>query len=193
MSIIPAPLPNSESSTTHSPTRVALVTGAAQGIGRGIALRLASDGFDVALNDILAKRDALGDVVREIEALGDGRRAIVVTGDVALEADVERAVEETVKQLGSLDVVCVSLLSVPSFNMIPGDECGLNPPFLFVDGRKCWRSSCGFNYRRFAFLHLPVSYIKMACSSQSPLRILISSLVSTFVAYSSAINMLRDK
>ena len=39
--------------------RVALVTGAARGIGRGIALRLAADGLDVALNDIGANADQL--------------------------------------------------------------------------------------------------------------------------------------
>ena len=49
-------------------TKVALVTGAAQGIGRGIALRLAKDGFDVALVDL--KVDKLNAVKKEVEALG---------------------------------------------------------------------------------------------------------------------------
>ena len=94
-------------------TRVALVTGAAQGIGEAISLQLADDGLDIALNDIPSKVDALKDAVRQITELGSGgnvRKVIVVTGDVSVEADVERAVEETVKQLGSLDVVRFSLL-----------------------------------------------------------------------------------
>ena len=102
MNTVPAPLPASAT------TRIALITGAAQGIDHAIALRLASDGLDIALNDIPSKLDALNKVVKEVEALG--RRAIEIPGDVTLEADVERAVEETVRQLGSLDVVCPILL-----------------------------------------------------------------------------------
>ena len=102
--VIPAPLPPSTA------IRVALVTGAAQGIGRAIALRLASDGLDVALNDIPSKLDALEVVVKDIEAIG--RRAITVLGDVSVEADVEKAIEATVHQLGSLDVVRSILSSI---------------------------------------------------------------------------------
>ena len=47
---------------------VAIITGAAQGLGRAIALRLASDGFDVALNDIPAKAPALEELVNQLKA-----------------------------------------------------------------------------------------------------------------------------
>lgn len=46
--------------------KIALVTGAARGIGRGIALRLASDGLDVAVNDIQDNSDQLEEVAEEI-------------------------------------------------------------------------------------------------------------------------------
>ncbi|KAH7925243.1 NAD(P)-binding protein [Leucogyrophana mollusca] len=82
---------------------IALVTGAAQGIGRAIALRLASDGFDVALNDIPRKKDQLADVAREIDATG--HRAISVYADVRVEAEVKGMVAEVVNELGGLDVM----------------------------------------------------------------------------------------
>ncbi|KAG9220125.1 hypothetical protein CCMSSC00406_0007180 [Pleurotus cornucopiae] len=77
---------------------VAIITGAAQGLGRAIALRLASDGFDVALNDIPAKAPALEELANEIKA-GAGtnseRRAIFVLGSVAKEDDVMELVART--------------------------------------------------------------------------------------------------
>ena len=48
--------------------KIALVTGAAQGIGRGIALRLAKDGADIALVDL--NLDKLRHVAEEVQALG---------------------------------------------------------------------------------------------------------------------------
>jgi NAD(P)-dependent dehydrogenase (short-subunit alcohol dehydrogenase family) len=83
-------------------TRVAFVTGAARGIGRAVALRLADDGLDVAVND-LSNTPGLDDLVREIE--NKGRRSIAVPADVSLEADVEKVIEQVVHKLGSLDVV----------------------------------------------------------------------------------------
>lgn len=82
-------------------TRVALVTGAAKGMGRDICLTLAREGANLAL----AARDvppleALG---REIEALG--RQALVVPCDVTDEAAVRRMVTKTAETFGRIDIL----------------------------------------------------------------------------------------
>jgi len=84
------------SAAANSPTRVAIISGAARGIGASIALRLAADGHDVAVLDLDA--EACSDTVRAIRALG--RRAMAVAADVAEESAVERAVAEVVAGLG---------------------------------------------------------------------------------------------
>lgn len=86
-----------------STSRVALVTGGAQGMGEAIALRLASEGIDVAIFDIKGKETQLASVVKQIEA--KGRKALWIVGDVAKEEDVKGAVDKTVSTLGSLDIV----------------------------------------------------------------------------------------
>lgn len=90
------------------PSRVAVITGAAQGIGRSIALRLAEDGLDVAVNDLASKLNELTEVVSQIQARGG--RALAVPGDVSLEGDVEAMVATVVQCLGGLDVVRVRSL-----------------------------------------------------------------------------------
>ena len=78
-----------------------LVTGASQGIGRGIALRLAQDGANLALVDI--KADKLERVAREIEALG--RKATTFVADVSNRDEVYAAVDHGEKALGGFDVM----------------------------------------------------------------------------------------
>lgn len=86
-----------------STAKVALVSGAGQGIGRGIALQLAKDGFDVAVADLTFQEEKARGVVAEIEALG--RRAIFVAADVSKKEDVVAAVDAAATQLGRFDVI----------------------------------------------------------------------------------------
>jgi 3-oxoacyl-[acyl-carrier protein] reductase len=86
----------------ESAVKAAIVTGASRGIGRAIALRLAQDGYAVAVNYASRAVDA-DDGVREIEAAGG--RAIALQGDVALAADCARLFDETEKAFGAVDVV----------------------------------------------------------------------------------------
>lgn len=83
--------------------RVAIVTGAVQGIGYAIARRLAESGIDVAVNDISAKSDRIDVIVSEIRSLG--RRALGIPGDVSDEEDVKQIVKRTAEELGSVDIV----------------------------------------------------------------------------------------
>jgi NAD(P)-dependent dehydrogenase (short-subunit alcohol dehydrogenase family) len=69
-------------------TRVALVTGAAQGIGRAIALRLARDGFALALADLNA--EGTDRVKQEIEQAGG--KALPIEADLVRLSELERAV-----------------------------------------------------------------------------------------------------
>jgi NAD(P)-dependent dehydrogenase (short-subunit alcohol dehydrogenase family) len=82
--------------------RIGLVTGAQQGIGRAIAVALAREGADVAVN-FLDDRGAAERVGAEVTALG--RRTVVVPGDVSRRAEVEAMVETVVKTLGAPDIV----------------------------------------------------------------------------------------
>ncbi len=81
--------------------QVAIVTGAGQGIGRGIALRLARDGMHVVVADLKAEQ-AEG-VAAEIRALGVQALAFVM--DVTKEADRQRLISTTLSEMGRLDVL----------------------------------------------------------------------------------------
>lgn len=81
--------------------QVALVTGAARGLGRAIAIALADAGADVALG--LRQAGTADDLVAEIEAMG--RRAFAVQMDVTQLEQLAPAVDQVVEHLGKLDIL----------------------------------------------------------------------------------------
>jgi NAD(P)-dependent dehydrogenase (short-subunit alcohol dehydrogenase family) len=82
--------------------KIALVTGAQQGIGRGIALAFAREGADVAVN-YLDDRVEAEKVMREVCAAG--QRAVLVQADVARPTDAQTMVAKVLSELGGLDVL----------------------------------------------------------------------------------------
>lgn len=104
-----------------SERRVALVTGAARGIGRSSALELARHGYDVVVNYSRSK-DAAQAVANEVERLG--ARPLLVQADVADEAEVLAMVAEVKGELGRLDALVNNAgTTVPT---PPSDLAGLD-------------------------------------------------------------------
>ena len=90
--------------------RAAVVTGASRGIGRAIALRLARDGFDIAVH-YAGNTDKANETVAAIDALG--RKAIAVRGDVGNGDDVARLFDAAQATFGRIDVVVNSAGMMP--------------------------------------------------------------------------------
>ncbi len=111
---------------------IAVITGAAQGIGRRTAVVLAQNGFSLALNDLREPSESL----QEVRALGAD--AISVLGDVSNENDVERMKNAALERFGRVDALVnnagISFIA-PAEDIKPADwrrvlEVNLTGPFL---------------------------------------------------------------
>jgi len=102
--------------------KVAFITGAARGVGRAHAVRLAEEGADIIAFDLCAPADPVGqqypastddDLARTVAAVeGFGRRIVARKGDVRDYAAVVAAVADGVEQLGHIDIVAANAGSV---------------------------------------------------------------------------------
>jgi NAD(P)-dependent dehydrogenase (short-subunit alcohol dehydrogenase family) len=102
--------------------KVAVVTGAASGIGKAIALRLAQDGAAVAIADLQRFSEAAAEIAKLT-----GSRTLGLHADVSNEADVSNMASQTVKALGRLDILVnnaaiFSSLELRPFGEIPVEE-----------------------------------------------------------------------
>lgn len=80
----------------------AVVTGSGRGIGRAIAIRLAREGADVAINDLNVQGEAR-QTLAEVEAAG--RRGLLIQADISRTEDARRLIDDAVRQLGPLDIL----------------------------------------------------------------------------------------
>lgn len=97
--------------------KVALVTGASSGIGAATALELARAGASVALS--ARRADRLTGLVAEIEALGS--KALALPGDMMVEAEAIKAVEDTVAHFGRIDILINSAGVMQAGGIIDAD------------------------------------------------------------------------
>jgi NAD(P)-dependent dehydrogenase (short-subunit alcohol dehydrogenase family) len=93
--------------------QTAIVTGASRGIGRGIALALGREGFNVVIN-YASSADAARDVQRQIETSGSGASAAIVQADISRAPDRQRLVDEALRAFGRIDLLVNNAGVAPS-------------------------------------------------------------------------------
>ncbi|HEX8289107.1 MAG TPA: SDR family oxidoreductase [Pyrinomonadaceae bacterium] len=106
-----------------SNNKVAIITGGSGGIGRAVSLRLASDGFAIAVNYAGNQQEA-DKVVAEIESIGG--RAFAFKADVSNSAEVESLFQKTIDEFGGVDVVVNTAGIMPLQKIMDGDEASFD-------------------------------------------------------------------
>ena len=122
-----------------APARVAVVTGGARGIGRGCAIALAQDGFDIALVDLLEQE--MASTGKELEALG--RRVTCHAADVSDFARAAQVVTEVEGVHGRLDVLINNAGKADGTGILDITEAGFDRT-IAINLKGC------FNYTHFA-------------------------------------------
>ena len=82
--------------------KVALITGAARGIGKQIAITLAKEGYNIALN-YRTNTDSIIELKDKIESYGV--KCLLIQGDVSVYEDTERMTKETIEEFDKIDVL----------------------------------------------------------------------------------------
>jgi len=113
------------SSSPKTARKVAIVTGAAGGIGKFVALRLLKDGFNVIISDLSTQKENLDGVLKESEEIEsrNGGKCVAVVCDVAQEDQVQAMVDRALEAFGRLDVMIANagIFAMHSLAEVPID------------------------------------------------------------------------
>ncbi len=120
--------------------KVALVTGAARGLGQGLALAMAEAGADVATVDVLEQAETKA----KVEALG--RRCTTLVADLSTTEDIARIVDTTLKTLGRIDILFNNAGIIRRANLVDFSE-------------KDWDDVINVNQRTLFFLSQAVAKV----------------------------------
>jgi glucose 1-dehydrogenase len=82
--------------------KVAIVTGSSQGIGQGIAVRLAQDGMNIAI-DYHTHDEGAKETLRQVEAAG--AKGVVIKADLSIVSEINNLVDETLQTFGRIDLL----------------------------------------------------------------------------------------
>jgi len=165
--------------------KVAIVTGAATGIGKAIAMRFAQEGAAVTI-DYVGKADPASEVVEAIEHAGG--RALAVNADVSKEDDVRHLVEQTVGKWGRLDILVNNagveekhpFLDVPLALWTKTLAVNLTGPWLCTQaaGRHMIQQGGGGRIINISSVHedMPMPTNAAYCATKGGLRMLMRTL-----------------
>jgi glucose 1-dehydrogenase len=163
----------------------ALVTGGAQGIGLGIAIRLAEEGADIVL-DYLTDRKEADDACREVAKAG--KRVVTVQGDVGKPADAQRMVTDSVAALGGLDILVnnagieknAGFLDVSERDYQMVIDVNMSGPFFATQAfaRHCRDAKHGGRVINISSVHeeLPFPHFTAYCMSKGGLKMMMRNL-----------------
>ncbi|MCD8349976.1 MAG: SDR family oxidoreductase [Planctomycetaceae bacterium] len=175
--------------------KTALVTGAARGIGKGIALQFAVNGCDVAVADI----DEAGaqKTADEIRALG--RKASAHRVDVADEDHIRRLVDDTVSGFGRLDIMAHAAGILRSSSVVDQDVAdwdrvvAVNLRSSFLLGKYAGKAMIARKYGRMVFIDSCASktgeaFNAVYCASKAGVRLLAHSLSLELAEHNITVN-----
>ena len=163
----------------------ALVTGGSRGIGQAIALRLAQEGADVAI-DYINHPEIAQAVVESVQKTG--RRAIAVQGDVSVVDQDRNIVAQTVAQLGGLDILVNNAgieKRAPFVDVTEADyrgviEVNMTGPFFSSQAfaRHCRDASHGGRIINISSVHeeLPFPHFTAYCMSKGAMKMMMRNL-----------------
>ena len=165
--------------------KTALVTGSDQGIGQAIAIRLAEEGANVAIN-YRRNRDGAEETRKKIEGLG--RRSTVIQADVGQVPDAARLVSEAIAGVGALDILVnnagmeknASFVDVTEADYRAVMDVNLTGPFFVTQAfvRERQKAGAPGNVINISSVHeeLPFPHFTAYCMSKGGLKMMMRNL-----------------